>query len=1137
MATATAPKVRLVRCPKCLLVLPEVADFPVYKCGGCDTILVAKNKKAIAKTTSVLQETEAASAKRSIRVSEHGESSSSALQEVVPSPSSQESGGNQDISTGSRGEGLGEDLSVEGEHNWQYEKDRNTSRFGNGYGGRDRDMLDDSRLNEGKHNGTGLLQTDYEKNTPGEIDGESGRGMLDESRSKEGQRNGAGLLRMKSLDRYEKDRNTSRYSDGDDESDSDMLDGSRSYKGKLNGTGLLQKEPFDRYEKDRNTSRYSDGDDESDSDMLDGSRSYKGKLNGTGLLQTEPFDRYAKDQNTSRYSDGDDESDSDMLDGSRSYKGKLNGTGLLQTEPFDRYEKDRNTSRYSDGDDESVSDMLDGSRSYKGKLNGTGLLQKEPFDRYEKDRNTSRYSDGDDESDSDMLDGSRSYKEKLYGTGLLQMEPFDRYEKDRNTSRDSDVDGESDRVILDETRPNEGQQNGTGLLQTESFKHCDVQQPGDSTEGSLSTELRHGNEELVLEKSTDPHSEEHDEKLSVQGQHNGRYKKDQNSSRDGDGDAESDCDVLDENRSNEESMLAAGTTIEAEANDMTSRLEGVKSELETSNKIDSNAGGSWIGEHCGVNGSRSTDTFQTVDFVSLCSEFSGPPECLSKSTTIRSSHAYDGSISSYDGIDDHFSDQQLHSFENSYKPAKKKPYETDKYGKWHRDEPLEPVMHHRPPRSWPRPERDQYPSQVPLSQRTPLRGYESAGPSRDPRDEFPFDSAFRPLEKAEYGEEENVKLLRMVYELQDQISRTCNLNGKTNVSASTDVTWKNNHYNNHLRPPEDEIFYPAYYGEHGLNQRSRFSRVPFSGGAINTRHGIDNTCSYCHPQAWKHSEQLPPQFRHNREFCRGGTGHSCYDSYSSLPCSPQRYMESDFSNRVHEIQSDDQRYGDRELKRYLREKHHSVRRHIRPTAGGAPFVTCYHCISPLQLPADFLLFKRRFHQLKCGACSKVLKFSLRKGTNIVPYEPVAAEPPPSEVEDRDDVINARIPGTASSSHCRMQADPLSYSDDYGHSFDISCSTDGNPDSHAKFHHLQGSNADVQNMSSSSSKPMETFDSVVHSRSKKVSSETEGSPPRTGGSTLHRLMGYSSLSQVLRGRRPSISSTSSSHFSKNKSRLE
>ncbi|GMI80258.1 hypothetical protein HRI_001695100 [Hibiscus trionum] len=959
MATATAPKVRLVRCPKCLLVLPEVADFPVYKCGGCDTILVAKNKKAIAKGTSVLQETGAAVTKP-VRVLERGESSGSALQEPLPLPSasrsSHESGGNQDISTGSCSEEHGEDLSVEGQHNGRYEKDRNASRYGNGDGESDRDMLDESGSNEGKQNGTGLLQAE-------------------------------------SLGRYEKDQNKSGESD--------------------------------------------------------------------------------------------DESDRGMLDESRSNEGQQNGTGLLQTESLEQYEKDRNTSGYSDGDD-------------------------------------------DGERDCDMLDVSRSNEGKQNGTELLQRESLDRYEEDQNTFGDSDGDGESDHGMLDESRSNEGQQNGTGLLQTESFEHCDVQQPGVPAEGSLSTELRHGNVELMLEISTDSHSDEHGENLSVEGQHNGCYEKDKNTSRDSDCDGESDCDMLDENRSNEEPMWAAETNIEAEANGMTSQLEGVNSELETSNKIDSNPGGSWIGERCGVTSARSTDTFQTVDFFSLCSEFSGPPECLSKSTTVRSSHAYDGSISSYDGIDDHFSDQQLHSFENSYKPANKKHYEMEKYGKWHRDEPLEPVMHHRPPRSWPRPERDQYPSQVPLSQRTPLRDYESAGPSRESRDEFPFDSPFRPFEKAKHSEEEKMKLLRMVYELQDQLSRT-------NVSASSDVPWKEKHYNNHREPLEDENFYPAYYGERDFNRRSRLSRVPFSGGAINNRHGIDNTCLCCHPQAWNHPEQFPPpMFPHNRGFCRVGPGHSCYNSYSSLPCSPQRYMESDFSNRVHETQSDDQRYADHELKRYLREKHHSARRHIRPTAGGAPFITCYHCIRPLQLPADFLLFRRRFHQLRCGACSKVLKFSLLKGTHIVPYELVAAEPPPSEVEDCNDAIDARISGSASSSHGHMQADPLSYSDDYGHSFDISCSTDGNPVSHAKFHHLQGSNADVQNMSSSSSKPMETFDSARQSRSKKVSSGTEGSPPRTGGSTLHRLMGYSSLSQVLRGRRPSISSTSSSHFGKDNS---
>nr|XP_010921170.1 protein ENHANCED DISEASE RESISTANCE 4 isoform X1 [Elaeis guineensis] len=41
---STVPGVRFVRCPKCLKVLTEFADVPVYKCGGCGTILRAKNR-------------------------------------------------------------------------------------------------------------------------------------------------------------------------------------------------------------------------------------------------------------------------------------------------------------------------------------------------------------------------------------------------------------------------------------------------------------------------------------------------------------------------------------------------------------------------------------------------------------------------------------------------------------------------------------------------------------------------------------------------------------------------------------------------------------------------------------------------------------------------------------------------------------------------------------------------------------------------------------------------------------------------------------------------------------------------------------------------------------------------------------
>lgn len=38
----TIPVVRFVRCPKCLKILTEFSDIPVYKCGGCGAILRAK---------------------------------------------------------------------------------------------------------------------------------------------------------------------------------------------------------------------------------------------------------------------------------------------------------------------------------------------------------------------------------------------------------------------------------------------------------------------------------------------------------------------------------------------------------------------------------------------------------------------------------------------------------------------------------------------------------------------------------------------------------------------------------------------------------------------------------------------------------------------------------------------------------------------------------------------------------------------------------------------------------------------------------------------------------------------------------------------------------------------------------------
>ncbi|KAB2003038.1 hypothetical protein ES319_D11G104800v1 [Gossypium barbadense] len=51
-------------------------------------------------------------------------------------------------------------------------------------------------------------------------------------------------------------------------------------------------------------------------------------------------------------------------------------------------------------------------------------------------------------------------------------------------------------------------------------------------------------------------------------------------------------------------------------------------------------------------------------------------------------------------------------------------------------------------------------------------------------------------------------------------------------------------------------------------------------------------------------------------------------------------------------------------------------RHIRPIAGGAPFVTCYNCFELLRVPRKMQLMVKNEHKLRCGACSTVINFTV-----------------------------------------------------------------------------------------------------------------------------------------------------------------
>lgn len=230
---------------------------------------------------------------------------------------------------------------------------------------------------------------------------------------------------------------------------------------------------------------------------------------------------------------------------------------------------------------------------------------------------------------------------------------------------------------------------------------------------------------------------------------------------------------------------------------------------------------------------------------------------------------------------------------------------------------------------------------------------------------------------------------------------------------------------------------------------------------------------------------------------------------------------------------------------FLRERHRAAKRHFRPIAGGAPFVVCYKCHIVLQLPADFLLFKKKCHRLKCSACSEVLKFSLKKGCHIVRYRAkIVNPPPPTEAEDYGDVDR----GNEASTSQVPQADPVSYSDDYGLSHRKSCSIEGDPGSttpiqtplgvafdrilYGSYDPSEDSKELVPEPSAGryknrppryeSSRPSSSI-----SKSKKPSSEIQEEQPRST-SPLHRLMGYSSPSQVILGSRPYGQQTSNSY---------
>nr|DAD38600.1 TPA_asm: hypothetical protein HUJ06_012922 [Nelumbo nucifera] len=597
---------------------------------------------------------------------------------------------------------------------------------------------------------------------------------------------------------------------------------------------------------------------------------------------------------------------------------------------------------------------------------------------------------------------------------------------------------------------------------------------------------------------------------------------------------------------------------------------------------------------------RSRDTVETTepfDYGVISEEFSGTLRDISKSPT-RSSHAYDGSVSSYDVWDDQCPDRSPHLPEsnlfgtksclelfstkgrptredvflyqkmrnNSDVQHQEKSSSNEMHGldvmgnfNWDKDELQEPVRHGIGAQDDLNPQEsegfhalqncrsekeDDFLSRDSYRRRSPVF-YGNGSSSNYGHEAFVRSSSLYSSGKLEYLDQ--IELLRKVNELIDQLNRSYNPREKLRGRVMARCSKQENHqpllYYYEKPDAESLQFNDAKYpqnlpGPYKPTNRGHknyaFPQIPFSGMATHRQYHVDCSCSRCFPEDRQCLTELPPSSMcYNKGPWGGHHGIRCCSPYGSTSSSQQQHMDSNFHLHSFNTLSCEQNHMDHEVQKpYYRERPRSVKRHCRPIAGGAPFIVCHSCWKLLQIPADFLLLRKRYHQLQCGACAKILKFSLYKRGPIIPCTSSQTVPSTNEVGSNRDSTSRRNFTSASHSHEYPPADPVSYSEEYGLSICKSFSTEGEPAFMPPlFPVLQGNRSVKMDPSSSCPEPMEERKMLNLKGSKNKNSGASTYSTQSSNvakmeklaleaevvstvSPLHQLMGYSSPSEMI-----------------------
>lgn len=459
---------------------------------------------------------------------------------------------------------------------------------------------------------------------------------------------------------------------------------------------------------------------------------------------------------------------------------------------------------------------------------------------------------------------------------------------------------------------------------------------------------------------------------------------------------------------------------------------------------------------------------------------------------------------------------QLMNFGSSLQGKK---HSTTKVSRWHQDEILERARYRSPVRHRMRNETDDYHSRLLFSK---YRFQDDQG-NRNSSNYGQKDFSTLPNNPNELH---TLELLRMVYELQDQLKKTQLSEGRPRGRFLNIPSKEKEHHIADNRKDYSDLAYPNYHEKYRQDitwlKNRELSQMVLPEDPMHYMHRVDCSCSRCCRHEQYHTAQKAPHaICYSEEQSMTYAQTSSSRQYHSASSNAHHYATSEFSSWSQDMEPDDQWYNKNKEARI----HHIAKRHLQPKAGGAPIVACYHCSEMLQLPAESLLFKRRCHQLKCSACSKVLKFSLENKIHVVRYDLIPRTSLPSVIAENSRVMKKHNLPSAYRGSDRPLADPAASSDD-SQSFSRSYSTGdnfsatpGNLSSASSFKTpKEGTKSKSTRESVFKNKSfVESFKSAVSSfnmpDSEHSGSESEVESPHPV-STLHKLMGYSSIRRLV-----------------------